>query len=265
MSRWRSCIYEGVVTHQRLRPRRHRLRYRIFQMLIDLDELPRLDRALSLFGYNRAGLLSFHDRDHGPGDGAPLRGHVERQLAAAGIDLDGGPIRLLCMPRVLGQAFNPLSVYFCHRPDGELVALIHEVNNTFGERHSYLIPVEPRSGRSVVQACEKQFYVSPFMDMRMSYDFNIRAPEQDVFVGIRTSDDEGPMLLATFAGDRRELWDVAMAGTLARHPLLALKVLAGIHWEALRTWLKGARFHHRPPAPANPVTVVRRPGLRRAA
>ena len=264
MSAWGSGLYQGLVVHQRLRPRRHRLRYRIFQLLLDLDELAALDRGLRLFGHNRPALVGFHDRDHGPGEGAPLRSYVEAELGKAGIDLGGGPIRLLCMPRVLGQVFNPLSLYFCHRPSGELAAILYEVNNTFGERHSYLIPVEGPA-RTIRQACDKGFYVSPLQEMAMRYDFTVRAPKEDLFVGIVSSDAHGPMLHAAFTARRSELSDGAILKAFLGAPLLMLKVLAGIHWEALRTWLKGARFHARPPLPAEAVTVVRPSGLRRAA
>lgn len=252
-----SGLYEGVVMHQRLRPRRHRLRYRIFQLLLDLDELPQLDRRLKLFGHNRPGLFSFLDRDHGTGEGGPLRPYVEAQLSAAGIDLMGGPVRVLCMPRVLGQVFNPLTVYFCHRADGALAAVLYEVNNTFGQRHSYLLPVGEAGGPSVRQACRKLFYVSPFQGMDMSYAFDLRPPGEDVFVAVRSADGSGPMLLATFRGERRELTDRAILSAFLRHPLLAAKVLLAIHWEALRIWLKGARFHRRPSPPRTPVTVAR--------
>ena len=264
MRAWASGLYRGLVVHQRLKPRRHRLRYRIFQLLLDLDELAALDRGLRLFGHNRPALVGFQDRDHGPGDGAPLRPYLEAELAKAGIDLGGGPIRLLCMPRVLGQVFNPLSLYFCHRRSGELAAILYEVNNTFGQRHSYLIPVEGQ-GEVVRQACDKGFYVSPFQEMAMRYDFTVRPPTNDLFVGIVSSDAEGPMLHAAFTAWRSELSDAAILKAFVGAPLLMLKVLAAVHWEALRTWLKGARFHARPPLPAEPVTVVRPSGLRRAA
>ena len=258
-----SALYEGAVMHQRLRPRLHRLRYRIFQMLIDLDEAPRLD--LRLFSHNRFNLLSFHDSDHGAGDGRPLRPYVEGRLAEAGIDLDRGAIRLLCMPRVLGHAFNPLSLYFCHRPDGALAAIMYEVSNTFGQRHSYLIPVEAGPGPTVRQVCEKLFHVSPFMDMEMSYAFDIRPPGEALFVGVRTSDAQGQMLLATFAAARKPLSDLAILKAFLGHPLLGLKVLAAIHWEALKLWLKGVRLRPQPPAPAEAVTLVRKPPGRMAA
>lgn len=263
MTAFTSGLYRGRVVHQRLRPRRHRLRYRIFQILADLDELPALDRGLRLFGYNRPALIGFHDRDHGPGDGRPLKPYVEALLARAGVEA-GGPIQLLCMPRVLGQVFNPLGLYFCHDRKGALAAILYEVNNTFGDRHSYLIPVEGPGG-VVRQACDKAFYVSPFQEMAMRYAFTVHPPSDDLFVGIQSSDAEGPMLHAAFSARRSELSDAAILGAFLGAPLLMLKVLAGIHWEALRIWLKGGRFHARPPAPAEPVTVVARLGRRKAA
>ncbi len=169
------------------------------------------------------------------------------------------------MPRVLGWAFNPLSLYFCHRPDGALAAVLYQVNNTFGQRHSYLIPVENRAGPTVQQACEKLFHVSPFMDLRMSYAFDIRPPGKDLFVGVKSSDAQGPMLLATFAAERRELSDAAILRAFLGHPLLAMKVLGGIHWEALKLWLKGVRLRPQPPAPGAAVTATPSPRMREAA
>ena len=260
-----SGLYAGLVLHQRLRPRRHRLRYRIFQMLLDLDELPALDRGLRWFGHNRAALAGFHDRDHGAGEDRPLRPYVEAQLAKAGLALDGGRILILCMPRVLGQAFNPLTLYFCHHRSGALAAILYEVNNTFGQRHSYLIPVEAAADGIVRQACDKGFYVSPLQHMAMRYDFTVRPPAEDLFVAIRSSDAEGPMLHAAFTARRSDLTDAAILRAVLGTPLLMLKVVAAIHWEALRTWLKGARFHGRPPLPEEAVTVVQRSRIRVAA
>ena len=136
-----SGLYPGVVTHTRLKPRRHALRYDIFMLLLDLDELETLDRDLKLFSLGRFNLTGFDPRRHGDGSATPLKAQVEAQLAAAGI-AHGGPVRMLAMPRILGMGFNPLTVYYCHRPDGALSAILYEVNNTFGERHSYLIPAD---------------------------------------------------------------------------------------------------------------------------
>jgi DUF1365 family protein len=184
-----SGLYAGPVNHLRVRPRRHSLRYRIFQILLDLEELPALDRGLTLFSRGGFNLFSFHDRDHGDG-GGDLRAYVEGVLADAGIGFDGGLIQILCMPRVLGYVFNPISLYFCRRRSGDLAAILYEVNNTFGQRHSYLFPVTGAS--SVVRhGCAKAFYVSPFMDMDMRYDFEVAPPDEQVSTIIRGSDAQG--------------------------------------------------------------------------
>jgi DUF1365 family protein len=254
-----SGLYSGVVTHARFRPRVHKLRYRIFMLLLDLDEASDLGSTLRLFGHNRRGLVSFHDRDHLTGDDRPLREQVEAELAAAGLDLQGGPIRLLCMPRVLGFVFNPISVYFCHGPDGALGAILYEVNNTFGQRHTYLIPVRPDdvSDGQVEQSCDKAFHVSPFMDMAIRYQFLTAAPGDEARLIVNGSDAEGPMIATAFRGQRTPLTDRAILRAFAAHPLLSLSVLAAIHWEAVKMLLKGLRLRPIPPAPGRPVTVVR--------
>lgn len=254
MSRLASGVYSGLVGHSRMRPRRHSLRYRIFMLLLDLDELESLDRERVLFGHNRPALLSFHDRDHGDGSG-PLRPQIERRLVEAGLPT-GGPIRILCMPRVLGFVFNPLSEIFCYAPSGELIAIVHQVSNTFGERHSYLLPAAELDGR-VRQACDKRFYVSPFMDMGLTYDFNIVPPSERASIAIRVSDAEGLMLTATFDAARKPMTDANLLEAWLAHPLVTLKVVAGIYWEALKLGLKGMKLRKRPPAPTEAFTVAR--------
>jgi DUF1365 family protein len=257
-----SALYSGSVMHQRLRPARHRLRYRVFSLLVDLDELPDLARRLRLFSFNRFNFFSLHERDHGAGAARGLRAHVDAQLHAAGLQT-GGAIRLLAMPRILGHVFNPLSVYFCHRPDGPLQALLYEVNNTFGERHSYLIEVDPalREGATIVQSCAKGFHVSPFLALDMTYRFGIDAPHPDrggLRISITAGDADGPVLTACFDAGRRTLDDKALALAFLSHPLLTLKVVCAIHWEALRLWIKGVRLHPRPPAPSEAMTIIQR-------
>jgi uncharacterized protein len=250
-----SALYFGTVVHHRLRPRRHALGYRIFTLLLDLDEIPALSTRLRLFAHNRFNLFSFCDRDHGPRRDGPLRPYVEAQLARAGIALPGGAIRLLCYPRVLGYVFNPLSIYFCHHRDGSLRAIIYEVSNTFGEQHSYLIPVSATPGDIVRQACAKEFYVSPFIAVAGSYAFRLTAPAERLAVHIRHADREGPILDASLEGKRAELSDAALAGAFLRYPLMTLKVIAGIHWEALLLWRKGLQPLPHPPPPADGVTI----------
>ncbi len=240
-----SALYVGTVMHRRLRPRPHRFRYRAFWMLIDLDDIEGLSSRLRLFSHNRANLLSLHDADHGDGSAMPLRAQMARQLADAGIDLAGGAIRLFCMPRTFGYSFNPLSLYFCHRPDGALAAIVYQVHNTFGERHCYVMPVDAPSG-AVRQACGKSFYVSPFMDMDLSYAFRVAAPDDRVAVMIRVGTAEGTLMHAGLQGRRRDLTDGALLRVLAAIPAVTLKVTAAIHWEAARLWLKGMRLRPRP-------------------
>ncbi len=253
-----SGLYDGAVVHQRMAPKRHRLRYRLFQLLLDLDELPALGRRLRLFAHNRPALFSLHDRDHLSGDRRPLRPQVEAMLRAAGLDAGGGPIRLLCMPRVLGYVFNPLSLFYCHRPSGELAAVVLEVNNTFGERHSYVVEAGPRAAGLVAVACAKTFFVSPFMGMDMAYDFRLAVPTQAVTTAIVARGADGaPMLSASFFGQRRELDDRELAGAFVRHPLLTLKVVAGIHWEAVKLLAKGLRLKRKPAPPAQAISIRR--------
>ncbi|KKC23995.1 DUF1365 domain-containing protein [Sphingomonas sp. SRS2] len=244
----KSALYAGEVFHQRFRPRAHRLRYRIFQCLFDLDEIDMMTGKLRLFSRNRFNLFSFHDKDFADRSGAPLRVQIEALMIRAGQEPDGGPIRLLTMPRMLGHVFNPLSVWFCHRRDGSLATLIYEVTNTFKERHSYVIPVTAEhaaGGVLIRQACDKSFYVSPFMDLDMRYDFTVEPPMERTRVVVAGSDANGPLIVAAFQGERRELSDGALAKAFLRHPLLSLKVVAGIHVEALWLFLKrvGIRRH----------------------
>ena len=252
-----SALYSGAVMHQRLRPRRHRLRYRVFSLLLDLDELDAVAARLRLFSRNWFNLFSFFDRDHGSGSAEPLRDQIEHQLAAAGIEPDGGPIRLLTMPRVLGYVFNPLSVYFCYRRTGDLAAITYEVNNTFGERHNYVIPVSGDGIGTIHQECVKRLFVSPFLDMDMNYSFRVIPPGPRVGIAISGRDAQGPIITASLFARRRPLGDAGLALAFVTYPLLTLKVIAGIHWEALRIWLKGVRLRDHTPAPGHPLTLGR--------
>lgn len=250
-----SAIYRGTVVHARVRPVRHKLRYRMLNLLLDLDELPGLGRRLALFGHNGRGLFSFHDADHGDGSAAPLRVQVEARLREAGLDPTGGRIRVLCMPRVLGMVFNPISVFFCHGADGGVQAMLYEVNNTFGQRHTYLIAVEGEAGGTIRQRCDKGFFVSPFMDMGLSYSFRVTVPDEAVSLAIDARDKDGPLLFAAFTGRRRALGDAQLFAAFLSNAFLAGRVMGGIHWEALKLWMKGLRLRPRPAPPAEAVTI----------
>lgn len=254
-------LYVGEVIHERFAPRRHRLSYRIFQMLLDVDAAPALAKRLKLFSHNGPGLFSLHDKDHGEGTGRPLRAFAEESLRQAGLALPGGQILIQCMPRVLGYVFNPLTLFYCHDAQGRLAAMIYEVHNTFGGRHSYVIPVAQEDGAGddagkVRQSCGKALHVSPFMGMDMSYHFTIGAPGERVSTVIQGLGPDGsPLIFAGFKGARRPLTDGQLMRLFVTYPLMTLKVTAAIHLEAVKLLLKGLRLKPAPPAPPGPVTL----------
>jgi hypothetical protein len=239
-------LFPGVVMHHRLRPFRHRFVYRVFSLLLDPDRLDSLDRRLRLFSAERGNLFSFQNRDHGARDGSPLRPWIEARLAEVGLDLAHGPIRLLCFPRVLGYVFNPLSIYFCYDPANVLRAIVYEVKNTFGGQRAYALPVgELRADGQIRQACGKDFYVSPFIDLEAGYRFKLIPPTDRLSVVIQEEVEAGTQLVATLSGRRVPLTDRQLLRAALRMPFMTHKVIAGIHWEALKLWRKGAGFRSR--------------------
>lgn len=252
-----SAIYAGTVMHRRVRPAPHVLRYGMFTLLLDLEEVPRLSGGLRWFSLGRANLFAWRPQDHLSG-GSDLRGEIDGILESAGIDPAGGSVHLLTMPRVLGYVFNPISVYLCHRAGGDLQAVLYEVNNTFGDRHSYLFPIGQFAGgnTSLRHACAKALHVSPFVDMGMRYDFRLRPPTETFGLRIDVSDGDGPLLVAAERLRRRPLTDRELLRGFLQFPLQSLKVIVGIHYEAFHIWRKGVGLRHRPPPPALPVSVM---------
>lgn len=252
-----SAIFFGEVVHSRVRPKAHRLRYRVFSLLVDLDELAALDGTLKLFGHNRRAVFALHDADHGTGEKGGLKRWAEGHLAAAGLWCEGMRISMLCYPRIFGYVFNPLTVYFCRTADGALRAILYEVCNTFHERHTYVIPAEAGENGVVRHECAKEMYVSPFVAMDCRYRFRIVPPGEAVLVSIDEHDAEGRLLFASFAGQRRPLTDRTLLRALFAYPLMTVKVMGAIHWEALKLWLKGVPVHrHRKAEKPVASTVV---------
>jgi len=246
-------IYFTRVMHRRLVPVEYRFSYRVFSLLLDLDEMP--GPGLRFLSLNKFNLLSFFERDHGPRDGSPLKPWVEKLLYGQGIDIEGGKVRLLSFPRVLGYGFNPISLWYCHHRDGSLRAVLAEVNNTFGEHHFYLLSNGGSpSDWPVQQTVEKVFHVSPLMGMEASYDFRLAEPSDRLSVLIRQYQDGQLTLVASQQGDGYALSDRRLLTALLKVPLMTFKVMAAIHWQALRIWLRGASFFHKPPPPAQKVT-----------
>lgn len=236
-----ATIYQGEVVHVRHRIRRHRLSYRVFALLLDLDRLDEVGGLSRLFRHNRAGIVSFHDRDHGEGEGS-ARSWVDQMLQKAGLPR-AETVELLCYPRLFGYAFNPLSVYFCRDAGGRMIATVQEVHNTFGGRHAYVLPTDPDGSPTLIrQSAEKTFLVSPFNPVSGTYRFAIRPPSGQVSVVIRHHDDEGPVLDAAFTGHRKPFTTGALLRVMAAHPFMTHKVIVGIHWEAFKLWIKGVPF-----------------------
>ncbi|MEM1021175.1 MAG: DUF1365 domain-containing protein [Pseudomonadota bacterium] len=249
----RHALYASEVMHKRFIPREHGFTYRVFSMLIDLDDLPRLDRAGGwLFGVNRRAPLSFKDRDHGPGDGTPAGEWARALLIEADLGWDGTGLKLLCFPRMWGYVFNPLAIYYALNADGGLAGVLYQVSNTFGERHSYILAGD---GSPVARhSIDKGFHVSPFMDMDQRYDFTLKVPGERLSVIINEFCAQGRTLIATQHGTRTAFTKANLLKLVARHPAMTLKVVAGIHYEALHLWRKGIQFYKKPTPPQAAVT-----------
>ena len=235
--------------HVRHAPFRHRFAYRLWMLSLDLDRVAELRSWL--FGHNRAAPVSLHDRDHGPRDGSALRPWVEAQLRGAGLEDFATRLHLMAMPRVLGFGFNPIAFFFCYDAAGRLGAVVHQVKNTFGDQIAYTLPVL-HAGPTIQQATAKRLHVSPFFDVRGGYRFSFTAPDlQDgrrpFHLAIRYGADDAARLTASMRLAPQRFSAPALLRLLLAVPLVPLKVVAAIHWQALRLWLRGAVFHSRPP------------------
>ncbi|MDX1484194.1 MAG: DUF1365 domain-containing protein [Alphaproteobacteria bacterium] len=250
-----SAIYRTEVIHARTGDVRHRLRHSVFYLYLDLGKLDEAAVKTRLFSVNRFNLLSFFDRDHGARDGTPVKAWVEDQLKRAGLFDPEGRICLLTLPRLLGYVFNPLSVYYCFDRNGALIAVLHEVRNTFGELHGYLLPAHVGDDGIVRQSTDKRFHVSPFIDMAALYQFRLMVPDERLDFRVCERSAAGAGLKALMRGTRRPLTDRELLAAVLSMPLMTVKVIAAIHWHALRLWLKGAPLHAKPRRPADDVTL----------
>ena len=251
-------LYRGRLFHERRVAPRYQFAYRVFSLLVDLDRLDEAHRRHWLFSHNRFNLLAFHNRDHGPKDGSALRPWIDGQLQQAGIDLAGGRVQLLCYPRVLGYVFNPLSVWFCRHADGTLRAVLCEVRNTFGEWHGYLLH---DSGAPLLEnlrdSAQKCFHVSPFLPREGHYQFRVQVPAARYGVTVNWHNEEQPeepALIAVQTGEQVPAGDSGLLRAAVAVPFMTVKVIVAIHWQALKIWLRGGRFHRKPGPPAREIT-----------
>lgn len=256
-----SRLLVGTVRHRRRRPRANAFRYRTYHVLLDLDELARLDRRLAGFGYGRRAPVGFRDTDHFGPDPLPVREKLRRWLAGQGHELPGGRIEVLTNLRVLGHVFDPVSWWFCHDVDGELELVVAEVHNTFGELHGYVLDdLDRRPDGTVRAAADKAFHVSPFLPIDgLRYRFAFARSADRLTAHIDVDDAQGPLFDATQHGrlvplDSRRLWS-----TVARHPLMTLRTVALIHLQALRLVAGRVRFHRKPEPPDDGVAAIRTP------
>lgn len=245
--------YVGTLSHSRLKPFVHRFRYRLFYLWLDIDRLEELDTSLRLLSVDKPNLYEFRVSDHGPGDGTDLRRWAVALLRRAGVE-EPAHIRLLTLPRILGYVFNPLSIWYCYDENEELTGVIHEVSNTFGDRHAY---VASASGESPIRhRAAKSMHVSPFNGMSQEYRFVVGDPDEDLKYSIALHEDGVKIFGAGMSLRARPLNDLILAKSLFTHPLLTLKVIVGIHYQALKIWLKGGAFHRRPQPADTTVTVA---------
>ncbi|WP_143026219.1 DUF1365 domain-containing protein [Paraburkholderia fungorum] len=242
-------LLTGQVMHERVRPAHHRFTYPVFYVRCDLDRLDSLDSGW--FGIDRWRPLSLYRRDHGPRDGSELATWMREQLSAAGIGEADGKIWLQAFPRVFGYAFNPISFWFCHDRNGQLRALLAEVRNTFGARHSYLLSAENNAPITVDTPleCRKVLHVSPFCRVEGSYTFRVKEGADRSSVAIDYHDADGLLIRTALSGRLTPLTRASAFAALIRQPLLSVGVVVRIHWQAVRLALKKTPFYGKHPAP----------------
>ena len=235
-----SSIYNGTVIHKRFKPKSHFFRYKVFSLFIDLSELNTLEKKISFFSYNRFNLISFFDKDHGNRDGLSLVEWVKKNLKENRINSEEIKVRLLCYPRILGYVFNPLSVFYVYDKNENLISVLYEVKNTFGEQHTYIFKVE--NGQLLQHNCSKKFHVSPFIEMNCDYFFKILKPSEKISVIINQYQLKEKILYASQDGTRVDFTSSELIKSYLKHPLMTFKIISAIHFEAFKLWVKGIKF-----------------------
>ena len=235
-----SSIYNGTVIHKRFKPKIHFFKYKVFSLLIDLSDLNYLNKKISFFSYNGFNLISFFDKDHGDRDGSSLIDWVKKNLTENNINSENIRIKLLCYPRIFGYVFNPLSVFFVYDHNENLISILYEVKNTFGEQHTYVFKAE--NNNLLQHNCSKKFHVSPFIEMNCNYFFRILRPSEKISVVIDQYQLNEKILFASQDGKRVDFNSKELLKSYLKHPLMTFKIISAIHFEAFKLWIKGIRF-----------------------
>jgi len=237
-----SCIYNGTVKHKRFKPIEHSLNYKTFSLLIDLDEIESLAKNISIFSFNKFNIFSFYNLDHGARDGSSLKKWVLKNTKKFKISGNITKIKLLCYPRIFGYVFNPLSIFYCY-DNNNLKAIFYEVKNIFNEQHTYIFKIKNK--KKIEQKCKKKFYVSPFIDMETYYNFKLLNPKKKLSIFIRQMDGKETILTATQTGDKKEFSFKQLLINFFEYPLMTIKIISSIHYEAFFLWKKGAVYRKR--------------------
>jgi len=260
VSQLRSRLYECQVMHRREHPRRHEFRHRVFMFCLDLDEIEALRDRLLLFSRNRFNLYSYHDRDHLSERGQDTKDNLQLWLRRQGVDARADDkVLLLTFPRVMGYVFNPVSFYFCQRMDGTPLCAVAEVGNTFREMKRFLVPVEQEEETvSFRLRTPKEFYVSPFSDLDVEFDFRLNAPEERLSIQVDDYEGNRCTLRSVLSGRKAELTNSRLAWFAIKYPLVTMGVMFWIHWHALILWAKKTPFFRKADRPENQIGVYNR-------
>jgi DUF1365 family protein len=256
-----SALYVGKLRHRRFSPRAHSFEYPIFLSFLDVDRIPEMMRRSRLVSYERWNVMAYFEKDHFGDSRRPLRERIEEDARKNGVAIPDGKIFILTHLRYCGYVFNPVSFFYFYYVRGKLRQMIAEVNNTFGESHNYWLA--PENERAAVAArrytSEKRMHVSPFMSMDLEYDWIFTEPSERLVAHMSTLEAGKRFFDATLQLERREWTSKELRRVLAAYPLMTIRVISAIHWQALKLWLKGV------PIFTHPTKLARDPELKEAA